>query len=151
MRLYISILLVSSLAFVFCLQEVAGGEDIADQFAFNKVKTPSNEKAPAMDPFAIKAEYRQAQEKTKLYVCGILAGLVLLSLVVVLGFIIRTSNSPAHIVNASALILIVFASIFIVVLADTETQLTASTGILGAIAGYIFGTMRRREEGAEKT
>lgn len=150
MRFFKLILLVSSLALFFCLQEVARGEDIADQFSFNKVATSSNEKAPAADPFAIKAEYRLAQERTKLYVCGILSGLVVLSLVIVLKFIIRSSHSPAHIVNASALILIVFASIFIVVLADTETQLTASTGILGAIAGYLFGTMRRREEGAEK-
>ncbi len=147
MKSYCSIILFSSIALLFCLPGFArgdiAGENLADQFAFDKVATPSNEKAPVSDPFAIKAEYRLAQEKTKLYVCGILGGLVVLTLVIVLGFILRASNSPIHLVNASALILIVFASIFIVVLADTETQLTASTGILGAIAGYLFGTMRR--------
>jgi len=147
MKLYNLILLFSSLALFFCLPVFAwgdiSGENLADQFAFHKIVTPGKEKTPASDPFAIKADYRLAQERTKLYVCGILGGLVVLTLVIVLGFILRASHSPIHLVNASALILIVFASIFIVVLADTETQLTASTGILGAIAGYLFGTMRR--------
>jgi hypothetical protein len=31
-------------------------------------------------------------------------------------------------------------------MAETEQQLTAAIGILGAVAGYLFGTMRRSPE-----
>lgn len=90
-------------------------------------------------------EYRMTQERNKLYLCGFLILLAALSLLIVLRFITRTSYTAWHIINASGLVLIIFATVLLVLLVDAEAQLTASMGILGAIAGYLFGTMRREE------
>lgn len=92
-------------------------------------------------------EYHMTQEKNRFYECIVLSVSLMVSLLIVLRFIISTPGySAVHIVNASALVFIIFGTIFLVILADAEAQLTASMGILGAIAGYLFGTMRRGGE-----
>jgi len=45
-------------------------------------------------------------------------------------------------VTGTALIYNVFGTIVLVNLSDNKDQLTASMGILGAIAGYLFGRSR---------
>ena len=75
----------------------------------------------------------------------ILSSLSILSLVIVLLFVYKTTHTARYIVNASALIVIIFGTILLVILVDTDEQLTGGIGILGAIAGYLFGTMQRRE------
>lgn len=97
--------------------------------------------------FELIVDYRRMQDRNKLYESILLTVALLVSLVIVLRYI--TSNpaySPSHLVNAAGLIFIIFGTIFLVLLTDTESQLTASMGIMGAIAGYLFGTMRRHEE-----
>jgi len=42
------------------------------------------------------------------------------------------------------LIIIVYGTIILVLVAEAEQQLTAAIGILGAIAGYLFGTIQLR-------
>jgi len=64
-------------------------------------------------------------------------------LTLVLKYLTKTDYLASDVVNASALILIVFGTIILVMVVDTEEQLMAATGILGAIAGYLFGSMRR--------
>ncbi len=88
-------------------------------------------------------EFRMTQERYRLIVCVILILGLVASLEIILRFITRTSYTANSIVNASGLVLIVFGTIYIVVLSDNEQQLTATIGILGAIAGYLFGTMER--------
>lgn len=69
----------------------------------------------------------------------------LVSLIVVLIFVHRASNHSARdIVNASGLNLIIFGTIILVLIVDTTEQLTAAIGVLGAIAGYLFGTIQKR-------
>ena len=46
------------------------------------------------------------------------------------------------VVNVAGLVLIIFAIILVVVIADTEQQLATAVGVLGTIAGYLFGTLR---------
>ncbi len=90
------------------------------------------------------------QERNKLYECIILAVGLIITLAIILGLMSKkTSFTATNIMNASALILIIYGTIFIVVLSDAEAQLTASIGILGAIAGYLFGTMNKREGSKE--
>ena len=47
--------------------------------------------------------------------------------------------TPETMVNGSGLVLVIFATVLVVILAKVDQQLTAATGILGAIAGYLFG------------
>jgi hypothetical protein len=131
-------------------------EDLVTQFEFQNLKQ-DNEAEKSAGPLATPAseadrlthEYRMTQEENRLYECGVLSIALVASLLIILRFIVKTPGySAVHIVNASALVFIIFGTIFLVILADAEAQLTASMGILGAIAGYLFGTMRR--EGEEK-
>ena len=59
-----------------------------------------------------------------------------------------SDKSATHVVSATGLIYIVFGTTILVVIANTEAQLTASMGILGAVAGYVFGRIRR-DDGQE--
>jgi hypothetical protein len=68
----------------------------------------------------------------------------LFSLVLVLTFLCRnTSCTTAALVNGSGLVLVIYATILVVVIARAEQQLTAAIGVLGAIIGYLFGTATR--------
>ena len=53
-------------------------------------------------------------------------------------------------VNGSGLVLVIFATVLVVVLAKVDQQLTAATGILGAIAGYLFGKATKGAEAEQK-
>ncbi len=88
-------------------------------------------------------EYRMARQKNKITESLLLVGIASLAIVVVLFFITKTSGqtSAEDIIHASGLVLIIFATILVVAIADTDQQLTASMGVLGAIAGYLFGRM----------
>ncbi|GAB4251452.1 MULTISPECIES: hypothetical protein [Deferrisoma] len=89
-------------------------------------------------------EYRMKQEANRVTECILLSVTLVATLAAVLGVLLwRPPHSTALILNAAGLVLVVFATVFIVVLADAEQQLTAAMGILGAIVGYLFGSMRR--------
>jgi hypothetical protein len=45
-------------------------------------------------------------------------------------------------VTGTGFIYIVFGTVVLVTWSDNKDQLTASMGIMGAIAGYLFGRMR---------
>jgi hypothetical protein len=77
----------------------------------------------------------------------------ILSLVVILHYIVKSRVKitadgkqivdgppvdPKEIMNVAGLTIIVFGTILVVMMADSEQQLTASVGILGALAGYLF-------------
>jgi uncharacterized membrane protein len=95
-------------------------------------------------------EFRMAQEQNRVYESLLLVGFALVALPVVLWFLTtKTIYTASHVVNAAGLVLIVFGTVLLVILADAEAQLTASMGILGAVAGYLFGTMRRGDAGEE--
>jgi FtsZ-binding cell division protein ZapB len=95
-------------------------------------------------------EFRMVQEQNRVYESLLLVGFALVALPVVLWFLTtKTIYTASHVVNAAGLVLIVFGTILLVILADAEAQLTASMGILGAVAGYLFGTMRRGDAGEE--
>jgi hypothetical protein len=130
-----------------------------DEFNFKNVAQPNKQGEGGADGAVAPAptsadqltfDYRMAQERNKLYECLMLSASLVISLIIVLSFITKTRYTAANIVSASGLTFIIFGTIFIVILADAEAQLTASMGILGAITGYLFGTMRRGE-GGEKT
>lgn len=91
-------------------------------------------------------EYKMTQARYKLYQCILLAGFALISLVILMRAMCSKENcSAAYMVNASGLVFIIFGTLFLVLLADVDEQLNAGVGILGAVAGYLFGTMRKME------
>ena len=93
----------------------------------------------------LKNEFAHAQlNSTRLFI-GLLCLLSISSLLIVLIFLRKTNHSASDIVNAAGLNLIIFGTIILVLVVDTTEQLTSAIGVLGAIAGYLFGTIQRKE------
>lgn len=91
-------------------------------------------------------QQRMKEEENELIEVGILCVLAIVSLVIVLYYLQKTSWFDAdHIVNITGLILIIHGTIILVLMAKTDEQLTAAVCILGAVAVYLFGTIRRSE------
>ncbi|HHB75214.1 MAG TPA: hypothetical protein ENK84_01540 [Desulfobulbus sp.] len=66
-------------------------------------------------------------------------------LALVLFFLKKAPNSSGEsLVHAIGLVLVIEGTMFIAVSAITTEQLTAPIGILGAIAGYLFGSAKRK-------
>jgi len=84
----------------------------------------------------------QQRITNEFYYIVLLSGVALISLFVVLNFLKSQGQCPRDIVNAAGLILIIFGTIILVLVVDTTEQLTAAIGVLGAIAGYLFGTIQ---------
>ena len=64
---------------------------------------------------------------------------------------LRTIQAPSEtMVNGSGLVLVIFATVLVMILAKADQQLTAATGILGAIAGYLFGKTTTNQKGESK-
>lgn len=49
------------------------------------------------------------------------------------------------IVNGSGMVLVIYATVMVVIIAKAEQQLTAAIGILGAIVGYLFGATAKAQ------
>lgn len=128
-----------------------GENDILKEFEFKNVQqnqeSDNSEVSGAMSYYKMYLDTRMNQHKTKLYECIVIASLAVISLFIVLRNITNCkSYTAAHIVNASGLIVIVFGALLLPLFAETDQQLTATVGILGAIAGYLFGSMRKGEK-----
>ncbi len=76
----------------------------------------------------------------------LLCSVALIALLMVLIFMRGRHNTAKDIVNAAGLILIIFGTIILVLVVDTTEQLTAAIGVLGAIAGYLFGTIQAEKK-----
>ena len=89
-------------------------------------------------------EFKMQQERNKVYEIMILSLLALCSLFLVLRFLgAKNPSSAPHIVNATGLICIIFGTILLVIMAQSDQQLTAAVGILGAVAGYLFRSLHQ--------
>ena len=78
----------------------------------------------------------------------IIAGALIVAASIVLIAIGRTLSSKdcysaRDVVNVTGIVMIIFAIVFLVVVADNKDQLTISIGVLGTIAGYLFGSFQR--------
>jgi uncharacterized membrane protein len=63
----------------------------------------------------------------------------LFALFLALSYLKSIGAAQEAVITGSGLVLVVFATVLIVILVKRDEQLTAATGILGAIAGYLFG------------
>lgn len=96
-------------------------------------------------------QFQMLREEHKVKEVIALCILAFVSLVTVLYFLAKRDDQPGlHIVYATGLIFITFGTILLVIMAETDEQLTAAIGILGGIAGYLFGSMRSKDTGSGK-
>lgn len=56
-----------------------------------------------------------------------------------------TPHQAKDLVTIIGLVSVIFGTIILVLVVDTTETLTAPMGILGAIAGYLFGTAQRKD------
>jgi hypothetical protein len=123
-----------------------------DQVLQDSPKDISSERHGVATPLDhLEQEYRMTLERNKLILFGLLSGTTIISLITVLLFIrnahgANSAPSTEEMLSVSGLILIIFATVFLVLGADTQEQLSPPFGLLGAIAGYIFG--RKTSTGA---
>lgn len=137
-------------------QQVDGGVARALRMA-DELKPGAEAAAAAEQDLVTAAEFRVMQEKHKVY---LLLGLLVVTpifLFLELCYIKSTSYTAENVVNGTGLVLIIQATLLVVIASPTTEQLTAAIGVLGAIAGYLFGSTRRQsearkqEEGGRKT
>lgn len=89
-------------------------------------------------------DFRLAQEQRKrITVVGLMVAALLALGMMLYVLLCKTQASPTDIVHGSGLVLVVFATVLVVAMAETDQQLTAAIGILGAITGYLFGATAR--------
>lgn len=96
---------------------------------------------------------RKAEEANRLVLAIIVTGAGAISLLFVLLILYKRQAQPEAMVAGSGLVLVIFATVLVVILAKTDQQLTAPIGILGAIAGYLFSKTAKgvgTEQKAEK-
>lgn len=110
---------------------------------------PPESSAPAAQDESDYGAFRIQQEITHRTLLIVVIVAAIVSLVIVLGFLKLLGNpDPVTMVNASGLVLVIFGTIVVVMIARVDQQLTAAMGILGAVAGYLFGTSTRPRGGA---
>lgn len=91
------------------------------------------------------ADYTMLREKNRLWLLIVITVSTPILLAIVLLCLKKVPEcSGESLVNAIGLVMVIEGTIFITVAAATTEQLTAPIGILGAIAGYLFGSAKRR-------
>ena len=97
-----------------------------------------------------KGELIILQERHRMFLLLAIVVSTPILLALVLFFLKKAPNSSGDsLVHAIGLVLVIEGTMFIAVSAITTEQLTAPIGILGAIAGYLFGSAKRKA--TEKT
>lgn len=90
------------------------------------------------------------EESNRLILAIAVMGTGLFALFLVLSYLKSIGAAQEAVVTGSGLVLVVFATVLIVILVKRDEQLTAATGILGAIAGYLFGKAAKGSGGEQK-
>ncbi len=79
----------------------------------------------------------------------ITAVLYAFSLIIIIIFMWDKKHQSKDIVTMVGMVSVIFGTILLVLMVGDTGQLTAPMGILGAIAGYLFGASKRTEEPGE--
>ncbi|MFH2129588.1 MAG: hypothetical protein ABIK68_04380 [bacterium] len=107
---------------------------------FEEATAPSEASIPDEND---ERKFRFLQENNKLFLIFAVMGVTPVFLLIILYFISRSGVYTAeNIVNGSGLVLVIQATLLIVIAAPTTEQLTAAIGVIGAIAGYLFGSAK---------
>ena len=95
--------------------------------------------SPSNEAVTDYSRYRMEEESNRLILALSVMGAGILALFLVLAYLKSRGAAPETVVTGNGLVLVVFATVLIVILVKRDEQLTAATGILGAIAGNLFG------------
>ncbi|HHH37706.1 MAG TPA: hypothetical protein ENK77_03725 [Epsilonproteobacteria bacterium] len=88
--------------------------------------------------------------KNNLQYVMITAGMYAFVLIIIIILMKMTPDHQAKdLVTIIGLVSVIFGTILLVLIVDTSETLTAPMGILGAIAGYLFGTAQKKEGSQE--
>ena len=117
------------------------------QAGAEQVSPPPQAPAEESGDFSL---YRMAEESNRLILALSVMGAGVLSLLLVLAFLKSKGTAPETMVTGSGLVLVIFTTVLIVILVKRDEQLTAATGILGAIAGYLFGKAAKGPDTEQK-
>jgi hypothetical protein len=75
----------------------------------------------------------------------ITAGILAFTLIVITFLMRITPHQARDLVTIIGLVSVIFGTIVLVLVVDTTDTLTAPMGIFGAIAGYLFGAVQKKE------
>ncbi len=136
---------------VFLIAGMAfAAENLTSEFDYKtKTQNPqiqATEESPAAAADRVYMDLKLALERYRLLEIIAISVAAVSLLVTVLRYLTKLHHTAAQIINVGEVIFIIFGVILIVLLADNETHLTASMGILGAIAGYLFGKYQKAEQ-----
>lgn len=109
--------------------------------------------APTSRPSSTLDDYAQERWKIKLQtiVPYVLLATPVILLIVLVALRVGGVRSPEHIMLAAALVLVIQATLTVSLTAEGSDALSASMGILGAIAGYLFGRSRQEPPAVQPT
>ena len=97
-------------------------------------------------------EIVELKEQQRFMIIGLVSALGVAALFLIL-FSLRKSGGvnpgPGDIITGAGLVMVIIGTILIVLIADTDQQLSSSVGILGAIAGYLFGRTQKESPGTK--
>lgn len=96
-------------------------------------------------------QLKEKQEDIRLYEVILLTIMSLCALMIVLKCMKDSKVCNARdMINGTGLVLVIFSTVMVIIIADAEIQLTAAMGVLGGIAGYLFGTIKTSSQVADK-
>ena len=120
-------------------------ENFANPSATISKLTPHNNYS--QERLRLQAEQNKRSDIILIVSISTIALLTIATLILTILFMIRvTPVSARDIVNAVGLIIIVYGTLFLVLVTENQSQITAAIGVLGAIAGYLFGSFKRTSE-----
>lgn len=117
--------------------------EIMDKFAYNK--TTSQQK-PTVNQTA---EVLAMQIEANVQFVQITAALYAFALIIIIVFMWDKKHQSKDIVTMVGMVSVIFGAILLVLMVGGTDQLTAPMGILGAIAGYLFGASKKTEGSGE--
>lgn len=119
----------------------------AQEFANQSAEKPQN-----LVPTELRLRQLESRDQLSWWGMIFVSVTAAMAIILIVVFSMRNHIRDRSFVQASSLVFLVYGTIMIAIIVDTDQQLTAAAGILGAIAGYIFGThasgsTQEREQG----
>ncbi|MHA1152247.1 MAG: hypothetical protein ACTSQ7_06200 [Alphaproteobacteria bacterium] len=109
-----------------------------------KLTSPKAAEAGALSSYT-QGDFLRDQVATDRLITILVIGLALLSLFVVLHFLNKVGCKAGDIIIGGGLVVVSYGTIILALTVSTEQQLMAAIGVLGALAGYLFGASGQRE------
>jgi len=117
--------------------------EIMDKFAYSET---TSQQMPTVNTTA---EVLAMQIEANVQFVQITAALYAFALIIIIVFMWDKKHQSKDIVTMVGMVSVIFGAILLVLMVGGTDQLTAPMGILGAIAGYLFGASKKTEGSGE--